>query len=60
MIGQQLRAWEVLDERILDVMAGIPRERFVPPEWHNLAYADTEIPLVAGKALAPPNRPIRP
>lgn len=54
MIGQQLRAWEVLDQRILDVMAGVPRERFVPREWQNLAYADTEIPLAAGKALAPP------
>ncbi|MGD9387344.1 MAG: protein-L-isoaspartate O-methyltransferase [Gammaproteobacteria bacterium] len=54
MIGQQLRAWEVLDERILDIMAAIPRERFVPPEWRTLAYADAEIPLAAGKLLAPP------
>jgi protein-L-isoaspartate(D-aspartate) O-methyltransferase len=54
MIGQQLRAWDVLDERILQVMAALPRERFVPPDWQGLAYADTEIPLGHGKHLAPP------
>lgn len=54
MIGQQLRAWEVLDERTLDVMAAMPRERFVPAAWKSLAYADAEIPLAAGKKLAPP------
>ena len=54
MVGQQLRAWDVLDERVLDVMEALPRERFVPPEWRGLAYADAEIPLGAGKLLAPP------
>ena len=54
MIGQQLRAWDVLDERVLDVMAALPRELFVPPEWRQLAYADAEIPLGHGKRLAPP------
>ena len=54
MVGQQLRAWDVLDARILGVMASLPRERFVPPDWRNLAYADTEIPLAHGKELAPP------
>jgi protein-L-isoaspartate(D-aspartate) O-methyltransferase len=54
MIGQQLRAWDVLDERILEVMAAIPRERFVPADWQGLAYADTELPLGHGKHLAPP------
>lgn len=54
MVGQQLRAWDVLDGRVLDVMEALPRERFVPPEWRGLAYADAEIPLGAGKLLAPP------
>ena len=54
MVGQQLRAWDVLDGRVLGVMASLPRERFVPPDWHDLAYADTEIPLVHGKQLAAP------
>lgn len=54
MIGQQLRAWDVLDARVLDVMAALPRELFVPPDWRALAYADTEIPLGHGKCLAAP------
>jgi len=54
MIGQQLRAWDVLDERVLDVLAALPRERFLPPDWQGLAYADTELPLGHGRQLAPP------
>jgi protein-L-isoaspartate(D-aspartate) O-methyltransferase len=54
MIGQQLRAWDVLDARVLEVMAALPREQFVPPGWRALAYADTEIPLGHGRALPPP------
>lgn len=54
MIGQQLRAWDVLDERVLDVMAALPRELFVPTEWRQLAYADAAIPLGHGRRLAPP------
>jgi len=29
MIEQQVRAWDVLDERVLDVMRRVPRELFV-------------------------------
>ncbi|HUH00150.1 MAG TPA: protein-L-isoaspartate O-methyltransferase [Gammaproteobacteria bacterium] len=54
MIGQQLRAWDVLDERVLAVMAALPRELFVPPDWRTLAYADVEIPLGQGRLLPPP------
>jgi len=54
MIGQQLRVWDVLDERVLDVMAGLPREQFVPPGWRDLAYADTALPLDHGRQLAAP------
>lgn len=54
MIGHQLRAWEVIDDRVVAVMAALPREHFVPPDWRELAYADTEIPLGHGGTLAPP------
>lgn len=54
MIGQQLRAWDVLDERVLEAMGAVPRELFLPPDWRLLAYADTEIPLGHGRQLAPP------
>lgn len=54
MIDQQLRAWEVVDERVLAVMGALNREDFVPPEWRGLAYADAEIPLGHERLLAPP------
>src|SRR2546421_565681 len=45
MIEQQVRAWDVLDERVLDVMRQVPRELFVPAGYGYLAYADLEVPL---------------
>lgn len=54
MIGQQLRAWGVLDERILEVIRSVPREKFVPAQWAGVAYADAAIPVGDGKNLPPP------
>ena len=45
MIEQQIRTWDVLDQRVLDVMNSIPREQFVPENCRSLAFADTNIPL---------------
>lgn len=50
MVEQQVRPWEVLDARVLGVLATLPRERFVPEIHRALAYADVEIPLAAGPA----------
>ena len=54
MLGQQLRAWEVLDDRVLRAFAETPREDFVPREYRDLAFADTEIPLANGQAMLAP------
>ncbi len=54
MIEQQVRPWEVLDRRVLDVMAKTKREEFVPEAWKNLAFADIEIPIGAGQVMMPP------
>lgn len=54
MLGQQIRAWEVLDSRVLDVLADVPRENFVPPSSRELAFADTEIPLEHGQIMMAP------
>jgi protein-L-isoaspartate(D-aspartate) O-methyltransferase len=54
MIGQQVRAWEVLDDRVLEVLRSTPRERFVPKGYEELAFADTEIPLGHGQAMMTP------
>jgi protein-L-isoaspartate(D-aspartate) O-methyltransferase len=54
MLGQQIRAWEVLDERVLRVLRETPREQFVPEEYRDLAFADLEIPLDHGQAMLAP------
>lgn len=45
MVEQQVRPWDVLNPRVLDVLSEIPREAFTPDEYKNLAYVDTRIPL---------------
>ena len=45
MVEQQVRPWDVLDSRVLDVISTIPRENFAPDKYKNLAYVDTPIPL---------------
>ena len=45
MVEQQVRPWDVLNPRVLDVLNEIPREQFTPDEFRNLAYVDTPIPL---------------
>lgn len=54
MVEQQVRAWDVLDDRILDAMRAVPREQFVPRAWRGLAYADCEIALPCGKRMLRP------
>jgi protein-L-isoaspartate(D-aspartate) O-methyltransferase len=54
MLGQQLRAWEVLDERVLRAFAETPRENFVPGDYRDLAFADAEIPLKFGQSMLAP------
>lgn len=45
MVEQQVRPWDVLNPRVLEVISEIPRENFAPDEYKNLAYVDTSIPL---------------
>lgn len=54
MVEQQVRPWEVLDQRVLDRLAAVPREDFVPPAFRNLAYADIQIPIGQGQVMLPP------
>ncbi len=45
MIEQQVRPWDVLDSRVLEVLSALRREDFVPPSQRNLAFADVDLPL---------------
>lgn len=48
MIEQQIRPWDVLDLEVLDLLASIRREDYVPAEHRALAFFDMEIPLGDG------------
>ncbi len=54
MLGQQIRAWEVLDDRVLGALGQILRESFVPEAYRELAFADLEIPLAHGQQMMTP------
>lgn len=54
MIEQQIRTWEVLDAKVLDLLKEVPREDFVPPQYAGLAFADIEIPIGEGQTMLSP------
>jgi protein-L-isoaspartate(D-aspartate) O-methyltransferase len=54
MVQQQVRTWDVLDSRVLDLLTTIPRENFVSAAYHNLAFSDSFIPLGQDQVMLPP------
>jgi protein-L-isoaspartate(D-aspartate) O-methyltransferase len=54
MIEQQIRPWDVLDQRVLDLLGVIRREDFVPTAYRALAFVDMEIPLAGGESMFAP------
>jgi protein-L-isoaspartate(D-aspartate) O-methyltransferase len=54
MVDSQVRPNKVSDPRIIAAMRTLPRERFVPKAQAALAYADSDIPLGAGRVLLEP------
>jgi protein-L-isoaspartate(D-aspartate) O-methyltransferase len=54
MIDSQLRPNKVTDQPLLDAMAVIPREEFVPAAYHSVAYVDEDVPLGNGRFLLEP------
>jgi len=54
MIEQQVRAWEVLDLKVLETMERVPREEFTPPAYRELAFADMDVPLGHGQHMLAP------
>ncbi len=59
MVEQQVRTWEVLDQRVLDLLFTVRREEFVPPAYRQLAFADLEIPLGDGQSMWTPKMEAR-
>src|SRR3954466_11840080 len=54
MVDSQLRPQGVSDPAVLQAMATVPREQFVPDQSRPLAYVDRAIAIGAGRFLAAP------
>ena len=54
MVEQQIRPWEVLDQRVLDLLFKVKREDFVLPQYRSLAFVDMEIPIGDGERMWAP------
>src|SRR5688500_4322746 len=54
MIENQVRPWEVLDARVLETLAAIRREDFVPARHRALAFADMPLPIGHGEVMLKP------
>ena len=53
-VERQLRRRGIRDERVLDAMARVPREAFVPSEARSEAYADAALALSHGQTISQP------
>ena len=54
MVIGQLRPNGVQDEGVLEAMATIPREMFVPKALRGVAYVDEDLPIADGRCLVAP------
>jgi protein-L-isoaspartate(D-aspartate) O-methyltransferase len=54
MIEQQIRPWDVLDPAVLELLAVVKREDFVPLAYKAMAFVDTEVPLPGGQCMLAP------
>lgn len=51
---QRLRGRGISDERVLDAMRKVPRERFVPPYVARVAYRDNPLPIGLDQTISAP------
>jgi protein-L-isoaspartate(D-aspartate) O-methyltransferase len=54
MVEEQLRARDIVDERVLDAMERVPRELFVPDGERHRAHADAALPIGHGQTISQP------
>jgi len=54
MVERQLRRRGIYDERVLQAMAEVPRERFVPEDQRRRAYRDGALRIGEGQTISQP------
>ncbi len=54
MVRYQIAARGIQDKRVLDAMAKVPRERFIPERFQEQAFADRALPIAEGQTISQP------
>jgi len=54
MVEQQIRPWEVLDAKVLELLETTHREDFVPVRYRKMAFSDIAIPLDHDQSMMKP------
>jgi len=54
MVKFDLRGRDITDEKVLEVMARVPRHEFVPRDLQGKAYADHPLPIGYGQTISQP------
>lgn len=54
MVETQIKPRGVTDPRVLEAMERVPRDRFVPDSYKNLAFSDCPLPLLLGQTISQP------
>lgn len=54
MIEQQIRPWDVMSPKVLEVFAKVSRADFVLKEYKDLAYMDMQLPIGEGQVMLEP------
>ena len=54
MVEQQIRTWEVLEDRVLDLYYEIPRDSFVPEGLRQMSWSDMQLPFGEGQVMLEP------
>ena len=54
MVKRHLEGRDIVDPRVLEVMADVPREEFVSQSYLSAAYADGPLPIGLGQTISQP------
>ena len=54
MVARQLSSRDIVDQRVLEVMARVPRHEFVPDDESQAAYGDHPLPIGHGQTISQP------
>ncbi len=54
MVEEQLRRRDIFDPRVLEAMAKVPRQSFVPADYQSAAYEDRPLSIGEGQTISQP------